>query len=91
MITSLSFSSDGATVDSLFALWTGLGDVRLQRKEKPLLIVLIGIILIQDNSECSGGLIETKNYLHTREAINKPNRACNFSITLDQCHSQANW
>lgn len=32
MMTSLSFSSDGATVDSLFALWIGLGDVRLQGK-----------------------------------------------------------
>lgn len=31
-ITSLSFSSEGATVDSLFALCTGLGDVRLQDK-----------------------------------------------------------
>lgn len=32
MMTSLSFSSDGATVDSLFALWIGLGDVRLRGK-----------------------------------------------------------
>lgn len=77
-ITSLSFSSEGATVDSLFALWTGLGEVRLQGKAGTALLDKDDVDQQKFPTSTSPYPLLSKNSLHPRETFNNPTWTCNF-------------
>lgn len=65
-------------MDSLFALWTGLGEVRLQSKAGTALLDEDDVDQHEFSTSTSPYSLLSKNYLHPRETFNHPTWTCNF-------------
>lgn len=65
-------------MESLFALWTGLGDVRLQSKAGTVLLDEDDVDQHRFSTSISPYSLLSKNYLHPRETFDNPTWACIF-------------
>lgn len=65
-------------MESLFALWTGLGDARLQSKAGTVLLDEDDVDQHRFSTSISPYSLLSKNYLRPRETFDNPTWACNF-------------